>query len=61
MQVTTSKIGLQTLKENIAFLEKIWTSEEIDFFLQEVEYVIIGLINNRYKNTHNFLKMFILF
>ncbi len=56
MEITTSKIGKQTLKESIEFLEKIWSSKEVDLFLQDVENVIFELKNNRHLKYPKFYK-----
>lgn len=49
MQVEFSKIAKLTLRENIRFLEKLWTNKEIVVFLQDIKKVTEDLENGKYK------------
>ncbi len=48
MQIEFSKIAKISLKENIDFLEMIWTTKEVNIFPDDVNNLIVSLKENKF-------------
>ena len=56
MQIEFSEIAKQSLAEQIAFLELIWTNKEITNLLNDIKKVLVNLKSNKYKHYQLFAR-----
>lgn len=56
MQVEFSEVAKKTLRDQIIFLENIWSNREIVIFLQDIRRVSDDLKNGRFKLYQKYSK-----
>lgn len=54
MQIKFTKIANISLKENVDFLEKIWTSKEINAFLDDVDNLTLSLKRGKFPQFQKY-------
>lgn len=54
MQIEFTEIAKQTLQDQIAFLERVWTAREVGILLQDVKKIVMNLKVNRFNHYQEY-------